>query len=182
MRNKTRIALIATVGTLFTGCRIISGTVWLCTVLVVGVAGAVGFTVYKTGETVYDGGKAVVSAVGDTGSAASNSVSEGYNAIVISQGTFKVKRKNTVKELYDAFMTVLERAGFKITSNKYDELAGIITADTVMKEKVLVKFKLIDENATALEFRIGKGDLKQSEYLYNQAIAELPADDNKGEE
>ena len=38
------------------------------------------------------------------------------------------------------------------------------------------------KNSTALEFRIGQGNLKQSEYLYNQAIAELPTENNKGEE
>ena len=117
MGSKIQVALLGTM-TLISGCRVISGAVWLSTFLVVGAAGAVGFTVYKTGETLYDGGKAVTytaaSAVGGTSDIATETVSDGYNAIVISRGTFKVKRENTVAELYNAFMTVLTRAGFKI--------------------------------------------------------------------
>lgn len=49
-----------------------------------------------------------------------------------------------------------------------------------MNERVTVKFMLLDKKSTALELRIGNGNLQQSEYLYNQAIAEITSKDSKG--
>ena len=153
------------------GCRAIVGTVAIGTAAVVGTVGLAGYTVYK-------GGEAAVSAVGAVGTSTKKTV----DSVVVSKGTLKTKSKYSVSELYPAAVTVLEQAGFQDARGRQDSLTGQLRAKTAFNEDVYVAFKLLEKNRTAVEILVGDGNLKQSEYLYDQMLALLAENEKGGRE
>jgi hypothetical protein len=154
------------------GCRLIAGTVVLATAVVVGTVGLAGYTVYK-------GGEAVVSGVGSVGSSTKQAVASTNEAIVVSRGTLKAKCKHSVTELYPAAETALWSAGFTGVAGSHDALTGALNARTSLGKNVIVGLKLIDKDRTAVTILVGDGDLRQSEYLYDQMLVLVKA--KKGE-
>ena len=157
------------------GCWVIRDTVVLSTAVVVGTAGLAGYTVYKGGEAVYKGGEAVVSKAGEVGSSATKSIQKKHDAVVVSRGTLKAKCKYTIAEIYPATRIALREAGFTDISGRQDALTGAVQARTAFNEVVTVKFELLSKERTTVEIRIGSGDLKKSEYLYDQILGAAAA-------
>ena len=147
------VILLLTVG--ISGCGLLVGTVIVGTAAVVGTVGAAGYTVYK-------GGEAVVSGVGSVGSSA--------KSLVVSDGTLKAECGYSVVELYDAAQSVLRSSDFTHIKGAKDSLYGEITARTAFSDGVSVKFKLLKESLTSVEIKIGEGNLKQAEYIYDKML------------
>ena len=153
---------------IISGCSLITGAVALGSLVVVGTASLVGYTVYKGGEAVYDGGKAV------TSSLLPDDKDEENDALIIySHGIMKTKEKENISDVYTSFTEAISEAGFKITTNKHDKLSGVIKAETVTKDVITVRLELISKKLTSIEIKVGSGNLKQSEYIYNEAVKKL---------
>lgn len=183
-------------------CRALVGTAVLGTAVVVGTAGLAGYTVYKSGEAVATAagsvgssavgsigsigsvvgstGSSAVGSVGSTmgsvGSATKATVKRQHRAVVVSRGTFKATCEYPIPELYPTTKRVLEEADFKDVFGGQDSLAGALHAKTSFDEHVSVTFELLEKDLTAVEVRIGDGNLPQSEYLYDLILAALAAD------
>jgi hypothetical protein len=141
------------------GCRLLVNTVAITTVAVVGTVGLAGYTVYK-------GGEAVVTTVGSAGEAVGNK----RKSVVMSRGTLKAKAEHSVPDLYASSVQVLHIAGFNSVRGEKDALSGVLKANTATGEEVELNFSLLKAGLTAVEIRVGKGDLKQSEFLYDQIL------------
>ena len=155
------IALLVTIG-----CRAIVGTAVVGTAVVVGTAGLAGYTVYK-------GGEAVVSTVGSVGASTKNTVQKKHKSVVVSRGTFKTQCDYSVEKLYPVAKRVLIDAGFKELKGKHDAMAAVIRGKTAFGDDVVVAFKLLEKDLSAVQVRIGEGHLKQSEYLYDLILTAL---------
>jgi hypothetical protein len=138
------------------GCMAVVGTVALGTAAVVGTVGLAGYTVYK-------GGEAVVTTTG-------NVVSKSHKSVVMSRGTLKAECEYSVSALYDAGVLVLKSSGFKNLTGRKDILAGALRALTAFDEEVLVTFEAKAQGVTAVLVRIGEGNLKQSELIYDYIL------------
>jgi hypothetical protein len=156
------------------GCQFILGTAALGTAVVVGTAGVAGYTVYK-------GGEAVVSTAGAAGSSTMNAFQNKHNEVMVSRGTLKTKCRHKVANLYSATMTVFREEGFTDIQGRQDGLQGTISARTVFNKAVSVDLYLLSKKRTAVEIRIGGGNIKQSEYLYDQILRAVAADAGEGE-
>lgn len=143
--------------TIFTvaGCKAIVGTAIVGTT-VVGVAG----------YGVYKGGEAVVTTAGDAGAAVGKSVT-------MSSGTFKVKSTESVAVLYYAASKSFQAAGFHSVTGQKDALSGQVQAMTRENETVLATFEMLDGGETQVRIQVGDGNLKQSEYLYDDMLAKI---------
>lgn len=165
-RGLLTIVLTATV--LLGSCRLIVGTAAVTTAAVVGTVGLVGYSVYKGGEWVVKG-------VASVGSSTGKAVSNKRKQIVISRGTLKAKAEHTVPELYAATERVLQGSGFTGISGARDALFGKLRAQTSSGENVYVTLELLEARLTAIEIRVGDGNLKQAEFLYDQVLATVGA-------
>ena len=172
MRKSTALpstfVIVAAVG--LSACRLVLGTAILGTTAVVGTA-------YYAGHTVYEGGEAVASGVASAGSSAKDSVQDGYESIVVSRGTLEVRSKHPIEALYPAAEQVLREAGFGEVDGRRDVLAGELHATTASGEPVFVGVRLHDSYSTDVVIRIGDGNLKQSEDLYDRMLAIVEADE-----
>jgi hypothetical protein len=148
--------LMALLLVIASGCRAIVGTVAIATVAVVGVVGLVGYTAYKGGEAVVSGAEVAGKSV--------------KNAVTFSNATFKTKSGHSLSVFYPAAETVLRRAGFVGVVGRQDALAGSVSAKTLSGEDVTVELKLIDKDRTSVAIQVGRGDLRQSEYLYDEML------------
>lgn len=146
------------------GCKTIATAAVVSVAVVVGAAGYVGYGAYKAG-------KVVVTKIGDVGSSAKDAVQKGHKSVVMSRGTLKSEADYSVGELYAAARTVMHDASFFAIEGSSDALTGSVSATTTSNEKVLVTFALIKKDLTSIEIRIGNGNLKQSEYIYDQILA-----------
>ena len=183
MKKKLFTGLVLPALALIGGCRLISGIVAFCSFIVVGTAGLVGFTVYKSGEAVVDGGKSVATAVGDLAKSddkTDENKNDDKSPFVYSHGILKTKEMVKVTNLYKAFLNVVNKAGFKIITKKHDQFGALIKAETAMRDNVTIKLELLEENLTSIQIQVGRGNIKQSEFIYNQAIKNLLT--NKGAE
>lgn len=171
--------------TAFTGCKAVLGTAVVGTAVAAGTAGLAGYAVYKSGEAVVSTagsvGSSVASGVGSVGSSTKATVQNKRHTVVVSRGTFKAKTGHAVAALYPAARTVLEEAGFKDVFGKQDSLAGAVRAKTAFDDDVIVTFKLLEKDLTAVEIRIGDGNLQQSEYIYDQILATVAAGNRGGQ-
>ncbi len=163
------VALLAT-----TGCRAVLQTAVVGAALVVGTAGFVGYGVYK-------GGAAIVSGVGSAGSAVAGTVKKGHKAVVISRGTLKAQFEHEIAEIHPAAIAVMRESGFTRITGDHDALQGSIQARTSSGDEVLVNLTLVEKGLTAVKIRIGDGNLKQSEYLYDEILARINAEDGGDE-
>ncbi|CAA6678590.1 MULTISPECIES: DUF3568 family protein [unclassified Lentimonas] len=145
-----------------TSCRLLVNTA----VVGVGVVGLAGYGVYK-------GGEAVVSTVGDAGSAVGDAVGGTHDSVVVSRGTLKMKSKYSVTLLYHAASKACQNAEFNSITGQKDALSGQVHAKTSSNENVLVTLEMLEKGVTAVQIRIGDGNLKQSEYLYDQMLTLL---------
>jgi hypothetical protein len=158
---------------LLSGCRILVNTAVIGTAVVVGTVGLVGYTVYK-------GGEAVVTTVGSVGSSATGAVKGHQESVTVSRGTFTTACKYAITDLNPAAELVLKRAGFKGVIGAQDALAGSVLAKTAFGENVSVKFALLEKGRTSVAIRIDGGNLKQSEYIYDQILATVAANTRRG--
>ncbi len=152
------------------GCRILI----LPVALAVGAVGLVGYTVYKCGE-------AVVTTVGNAGSAVAGGVKNTHKSMVISRGTLKVKVDHTVEEVYVVAEQVMIESKFTSRNGSYDSLKGKLTAMSGA-EAVTITMKLLEKDRTAVTILVGKGNVKQAEYLHDEILLRLKAKDRSKED
>lgn len=153
--TKSKWLLLLPMMILMSSCRVLVGTA------VVGTA-AVGLAGYG----VYKGGEAVVTTAGDAGSAVGKSV-------VMSGGTFKVKSEESVAVLYYAASNSFQAAGFHSVTGQKDAFSGQVQGKTRENETVLATFEMLDGGKTQVKILVGDGNLKQSEYLYDDMLARI---------
>ncbi|MBT7303102.1 MAG: DUF3568 family protein [Victivallales bacterium] len=165
-RTLTRLAMVGVLA--LSGCRLVVGTALVGTAVVVSTAGVAGYKVYKSGEKV-------VSAVGGVGSSTKGAVQKRQKAVAMSRGTFKVNCEYGIAELHPATERALAAAGFRDIGGRQDSLAGEIHAKTALDESVSVRLEFLSQNLTAVEIKIGAGNLKQSEYIYDHILAAAAA-------
>ena len=141
------------------GCRVVSTGV----ALTVGTAAVAGYTVYQ-------GGKKAVTSV----QKATEKGTRGVGEIIFTHGKFKTQCTYQLEHIYSAGEKVLHDLRFRKIRGNYDALSGKLSAETVEGKELSLKLRLIEENVTEVEIRIGsKGNLKNSEVIYDRILSEL---------
>ena len=140
-----------------------------CRVVATGAALTVG-TAAIAGYTVYEGGKMAAVSVQKV----TKRGSRGVGDIVYSSGRFQTQCPYNLEEIYNAATNVFNIMGFRQIKGKSDALSGSIMAQTVKGEEISLGLKFIEDGLTAIQIKIGiKGDLMNSEYIYDRILTEL---------
>lgn len=160
--NSIWITALVTSG-ISVGCRLVA----LPVVVAVGTVGAVGYTVYR-------GGESVVTGVGNLGGGEAEEKSKDAETVVFSGQVLKVDCEGSVEAVWQAATRAFQRANFQHLAGNYDLLSGELTAQTWDKVPVTLKLERADENRTTAWLWAGpEGDLKDTESIYNLIHEEL---------
>lgn len=140
-----------------------------CRVVATGAALTVG-TAAVAGYTVYQGGKKAATSVRK----ATEKGTQGVGEIIFTNGKFKTQCPHSLENIYLAGKKVLHDLRFRKIRGNFDALSGRLSAETFEGKELSLKLRLVENNLTEVEIRVGsKGNLKNSELIYDRILSQL---------